>query len=79
MWWAFKYGQLAISIRIMLEALGHVQPPTPLKTDNSITHGFTHDNMQQKRSIILRHALSLVARQRNTESNEGVLGERSKQ
>ena len=39
-----------IVIRRILEALGHQQPPTPLKTDNSTATGFVYDNIHQKRS-----------------------------
>ena len=34
----------------MLEALGHPQPPTPIKTDNSTAQGFVYDNINQKKS-----------------------------
>ena len=40
----------AIPIRIILQALNHPQPPTPIKTDNSTAHGFIHENVHQKRS-----------------------------
>ena len=46
----FYNAQRAIPIRRILEALNHVQPPTPIKTDNSTAHGFTYDNITQKRS-----------------------------
>ena len=46
----FHNGQTAIIIRRALEALGHPQPPTPLKTDNSTAESFVHSNIRQKRS-----------------------------
>ena len=46
----FMNAQQALPIRHALMSLDHPQPPTPLKTDNSTTHGFVHNNMQQKRS-----------------------------
>ena len=46
----FHNAQTALSIRTILNALGHPQPPTPIKTDNSTAHGFVHDNINQKRS-----------------------------
>ena len=46
----FHNAQMCIPIRRILEALGHHQPPTPIKTDNSTAHGFTYDNINQKRS-----------------------------
>lgn len=46
----FINAQIAIPIRNTLEALGHKQPPTPIKSDNSTATGFANDNIQQKRS-----------------------------
>ena len=46
----FHNAQIIISLRRILKALNHPQPPTPLKTDNSIANGFVHKNIQQKRS-----------------------------
>ena len=46
----FHNAQMCIPIRNILIALGHPQPPTPIKTDNSTAHGFTYDNINQKRS-----------------------------
>ena len=46
----FHNAQTAISICTILEALGHPQPPTPIKTDNSTAQGFVNDNINQKRS-----------------------------
>ena len=46
----FHNAQRTIPIRRILIALGHPQPPTPIKTDNSTAHGFTYDNINQKRS-----------------------------
>ena len=46
----FTNCQLALPIRQSLEALGHKQPPTPIKTDNSTAYKFIHNNMKQKMS-----------------------------
>jgi len=46
----FHNAQIAIPIRYILDSIGHVQPATPLKTDNSTAHGFVHNNIHQKRS-----------------------------
>ena len=46
----FYNAQKAIPIRYILEQLGHQQPPTPLKTDNSTALGFVRNNIHQKRS-----------------------------
>jgi hypothetical protein len=46
----FHNGQTIIPIRIALEELGHPQPPTPLKTDNSTATGCVNKSMKQKRS-----------------------------
>jgi hypothetical protein len=36
----------AVYIRIILEELGHIQPPTPLQTDNAITVGVIYRKIQ---------------------------------
>ena len=46
----FGNAQTAIPIRHVLEQLGHKQPPTPIKTDNSTANSFVHANLKQKRS-----------------------------
>jgi hypothetical protein len=46
----FHNAQTAIIIRRVLEALGHPQPPTPLRTDNSVSNSFVHSNIKQRRS-----------------------------
>jgi hypothetical protein len=46
----FLNAQQIIPIRRILHALGHVQPPTPVKTDNSTANGFIHNNIHQKQS-----------------------------
>jgi hypothetical protein len=46
----FHNAQVTISVRRILHALGHVQPPTPIKTDNSTANGFINNNIHQKRS-----------------------------
>lgn len=45
----FHNAQLAIPIiRHMLNALGHPQRPTLIKTDNATTYNFTYDNINVK-------------------------------
>ena len=46
----FHNAQIAIPIRYTLESLGHPQPPTVIKTDNTTAVSFTSDNITQKRS-----------------------------
>ena len=46
----FHNGQTKIHIRRLLQALGHPQPPTPLKTDNSTANAFVNKSLQQKKS-----------------------------
>ena len=46
----FYNGQTIIPIRQSLEALGHVQPSTPLKTDNSTARDFVDRSLRQTRS-----------------------------
>ena len=46
----FHNAQTAIMIRNALAELGHPQPSTPLKTDNSTANAFVHKYMKQRRS-----------------------------
>ena len=46
----FINAQEAIPIRYLLTQLGHPQPPTPIKTDNSTTISFVNSNIRQKKS-----------------------------
>jgi hypothetical protein len=46
----YHNAQRAVPIRIALEDLGHPQPKTPVKTDNSTAEGFANKSMRQKRS-----------------------------
>ena len=46
----FHNAQQAVPIRIILQALDHEQPPTPVKTDNSTAQGFIQDNIHMKKS-----------------------------
>ena len=43
-------AQTAILIWLFLEVLQYLQPPTPIKTDNSTTNGFIDNNIHQRRS-----------------------------
>ena len=38
----------AVYIRIVLEELGHNQPPTPLQTDNTMAEAVTNSKLQPK-------------------------------
>jgi hypothetical protein len=40
----------AVFIRIILEELGHVQPPTPLQTDNAMADGIVNGIVQPKQT-----------------------------
>ena len=46
----FFNSQEALPIRYILSKLGHKQPPTPMKTDNSTSLAFIKSNIRQKRS-----------------------------
>ena len=46
----FHNAQTTIPIRRLLIELGHPQPPTPIKIDNSTTNGFVHNNIHLKKS-----------------------------
>ena len=46
----FHNAKTSIPIRRILIALGHPQPPTPIKIDNSTALGYVYNNIHQKRS-----------------------------
>ena len=46
---AFCNAQIVIPMRFTLEAIVHQQLPTPIKTYNSTTVAFVHNNANQKR------------------------------
>ena len=46
----FHNSQEAIILRNILEALGHPQSPTRIKTDNSTANSFVQNNIRQRRS-----------------------------
>ena len=46
----FHNSQEAIILRNILEALGHPQPPTRIKTDNTTALSFVKNNIRQRRS-----------------------------
>ena len=46
----FHNAKTAVPIRTALEELGHPQPPTTIRTDNSTSHGILTSTIRQKRS-----------------------------
>ena len=46
----FHNCQKAVEIRRILQALGHKQTPTLVKTDNSTANSFVHTTMKLKKS-----------------------------
>ena len=46
----FYNARNAIPIRHLLQSLGHQQPPTPIKTDNTTALGYVQNSIQQKKS-----------------------------
>ncbi len=46
----YMMAHKAIYIRIILEELGHKQPPTPLQTDNAMADGLIHGKVQPKQT-----------------------------
>jgi hypothetical protein len=46
----FHNAQSGASLRVTLTELGHIQPPTPLRTDNSTAFGILNETIKQKRS-----------------------------
>jgi hypothetical protein len=46
----FINAKEAAPLRVMLEEMGHHQPPTPIQTDNSTAYGILNNKLNQKRS-----------------------------
>jgi hypothetical protein len=46
----FQNAQSGAPLRVTLNELGHIQPPTPLRTDNSTAFGILNETIKQKRS-----------------------------
>lgn len=46
----FANGQEAIGLRTALQEMGHLQPPTAIKTDNSTASGISNGTVKQQRS-----------------------------
>jgi hypothetical protein len=46
----FKNAQSGAPLRVTLTELGHIQPPTPLRTDNSTAFRILNETIKQKRS-----------------------------
>jgi hypothetical protein len=46
----FHNTQSGAPLRVTLSELGHTQPPTPLRTDNSTAYGIVSETIKQKRS-----------------------------
>jgi hypothetical protein len=46
----FQNAQSGAPLRVTLTELGHIQPPTPLWTDNSTAFGILNETIKQKRS-----------------------------
>jgi hypothetical protein len=46
----FHNAQSGAPLRVTLIKLGHIQPPTPLRTDNSTASGILNETIKQKRS-----------------------------
>jgi hypothetical protein len=46
----FHSAQIGAPLRVTLTKLGHIQPPMPLRTDNSTAFGILNETINQKRS-----------------------------
>jgi hypothetical protein len=46
----FQNAQSGAPLRVILTELGHIQPETPLRTDNSTSLGILNETIKQKRS-----------------------------
>jgi len=47
----FHNAQTALPIQYILNSIGHQQPATPIKTDNSTALGFVHNNIYLKKDL----------------------------
>jgi hypothetical protein len=45
----FHNAQSGAPLRVILPELGHIQPPTPLRTDNATAFGILNETIKQKR------------------------------
>jgi hypothetical protein len=64
----FHNAQSGAPLRVTLTELGHTQPPTPLRKDNSTAFGILKENIKQKRSKAMDtryHWLTDRVRQKN--------------
>jgi hypothetical protein len=46
----FSNAKEAAPLRVMLEEIGHRQPPTPIQNDNSTAYGILNNKLNKKRS-----------------------------
>ena len=57
----FINSRQAISARRLLEEMGHVQPPTPIQTDNTTVLGFVNKKIESKSNKINGHEILVDA------------------
>jgi hypothetical protein len=46
----FSNTKEGVPLQITLHEMGHPQPPTPTRVDNSTTHGFANKQIRQRKS-----------------------------
>ena len=51
----FHNFQEAVPIRTTLQEIGHLQPPTPIRVDNSTSEGFSNGTIKKKSKAIGMH------------------------
>jgi hypothetical protein len=56
----FSNAKEAAPLRVMLEEMGHHQPPTPIQTENSTAYGILNNKLNQKRSKAMDMRFYLV-------------------
>ena len=66
----------AVYIRIILEVIGHKQPPTPLQTDNLMADAVCNGKITTKANKSNGHAIPLAQRQRMPKTIQNVLATR---
>jgi hypothetical protein len=59
----FHNAQSGAPLRVTLTELGHIQPPTPLRTDNSTAFGILNEIIKTKKIKINEHEIPLANKQ----------------
>jgi hypothetical protein len=70
----FQNAQSGAPLRVTLAELGHIQPPTPLRTDNSTAFGILNETINQTKIKSNGHEIPLVSKQGPPKNNLTFIG-----